>query len=65
MASLEGVLGMVKRCVWCNGDVCIMHQIQCNGDVKRGVVVVVMVVAGARRQASIIIITDSSPLNAS
>ena len=57
LASLEGVLGMVKRCLWYNRDVYYAPrtvQWRCE---ERGVVVVVMVAAGARRQASIIIIT--------
>ena len=66
LASLDGVLGMVKMCGWCNRDVYYAPntvQWRCK---ERGVVVVMMVAAGARRQASIIIITVlARALNAS
>ena len=58
LASLEGVLGMVKRCGWCNRDVYYApNTVQWRCKERGVVVVVVMVAAGARRQASIIIIT--------
>lgn len=66
LASLEGVLGMVKTCGRCNRDVYYAPnaaQWRCE---EGGGVAAVMEAAGARRQASIVITTVlARALNAS